>query len=535
MDNNAVPPPLPPRGSTRTSGPKPEAPTTSQPPDVSRTTKPPATCGNPDPAPNGTLPCNGEKHLPNGEQQRDHRHLAQGVRSMSSPAVTTPGSGATSLHAFGWYWGPAEKEVVKEAMAGMPDGAFMVRDASQTPGEYTLTVKKDGLNKLVRIYHEKGMYGFSKPCTYDSVAALILFYTAHSMSEYNHSMDVRLEKPVFKPSDTPVRTMPRSGRAQAKKSLSLDDQVSPRPGSGPTFKRAGTPEVVMADWYWGSITKAEVMERMADTADGSFLVRDSTNNPGEYTLTVKTGGMNRLVRIFNDGNRFGFSDPCEFDSVSSLVDYFKTHSLEEYNSTMRVRLLHPVRHSEADTELRDTNESLKQLQHINSMLNSLEKQFDKRSEDLELLKMNQDDLSREVKCKEAIIQVVDRQLGALAATMKQRVSSSKEVKDHVETTKMELEQMCERMHREFDAKVQECLESLSDVQHTLATVANMRLSKNEVEKEQRNLISSLVYHHGISQCDPRLQRQYVATPQAEATDRQAKLLERKAIPMLDTL
>ena len=60
--------------------------------------------------------------------------------------------------------------------------------------------RKDGLNKLVRIYHEKGMYGFSKPCTYDSVAALILFYTAHSMSEYNHSMDVRLEKPVFKPS-----------------------------------------------------------------------------------------------------------------------------------------------------------------------------------------------------------------------------------------------------------------------------------------------------------------------------------------------
>ena len=42
---------------------------------------------------------------------------------------------------------------------------------------------------------------------------------------------------------------------------------------------------------------------------------------------------------------------------------------------------------QADTELRDTNESLKQLQHINSMLNSLEKQFDKRSEDLELLKM----------------------------------------------------------------------------------------------------------------------------------------------------
>ena len=58
--------------------------------------------------------------------------------------------------------------------------------------------------------------------------------------------------------------------------------------------------------------------------------------------------MNRLVRIFNDGNRFGFSDPCEFDSVSSLVDYFKTHSLEEYNSTMRVRLLHPVRHSEVN-------------------------------------------------------------------------------------------------------------------------------------------------------------------------------------------
>ena len=51
---------------------------------------------------------------------------------------------------------------------------------------------KGGNNKLIRIMHENGKYGFSQPLTFFSVPDLVEHYQQQSLAHYNPRLDVRL-------------------------------------------------------------------------------------------------------------------------------------------------------------------------------------------------------------------------------------------------------------------------------------------------------------------------------------------------------
>ena len=69
-------------------------------------------------------------------------------------------------------------------------------DMSVNDGVNYLCYRKGGSNKLIKIYHRDGRYGFVEPYKFNSVIDLIFHYQTNSLDHYNQTLDVTLKYPV---------------------------------------------------------------------------------------------------------------------------------------------------------------------------------------------------------------------------------------------------------------------------------------------------------------------------------------------------
>ncbi|VDK67673.1 unnamed protein product [Onchocerca ochengi] len=76
-------------------------------------------------------------------------------------------------------------------------------------------------------------------------------------------------------------------------------------------------------WYHGNITREHTEKILSGQADGTFLVRDSTNFPGDYTLCMVFNGKVEHYRIYQLNGILTCDHEENFDNLTQLIAHYK--------------------------------------------------------------------------------------------------------------------------------------------------------------------------------------------------------------------
>ena len=75
----------------------------------------------------------------------------------------------------------------------------------------------------------------------------------------------------------------------------------------------------MTRWFHGKITRDEAEALLQPREDGLFLVRESTNFPGDYTLCVCYKNKVEHYRVIYKENKLTIDEEEYFENLSKLV------------------------------------------------------------------------------------------------------------------------------------------------------------------------------------------------------------------------
>ncbi|XP_046978268.1 tyrosine-protein phosphatase corkscrew [Vanessa cardui] len=180
------------------------------------------------------------------------------------------------------------------------DGYFLARPSMSNKGDFTLSVRRGTEVIHIKIQNNGeflDLYGGEKFAT---LSELVQFYMDNQgqLREKNGNI-IRIKTP-----------------------LNCAD---------PTTER----------WYHGQLTAKEAERMMLENGkNGSFLVRESQRQPGDFVLSVRTRDRVTHVIIRRKDNKYDVGGGQSFDDLVSLIEHYRNYPMVETTGDV-LRLIQP--------------------------------------------------------------------------------------------------------------------------------------------------------------------------------------------------
>lgn len=184
------------------------------------------------------------------------------------------------------------------------DGSFLVRPSRSSAGQFSLSIRRNNTVTHIKIRHINDLFDLHGGEQFATLPELIQYYTENQIKEKNGET-YKLGKPLN--------------------------------SSDPTTER----------WFHGSISGIDAERLIREKGvNGSFLVRESQSNVGDYVLTVRIkdeasgADMVKHVVIRHDNNKYDVGGGLKFVSLTELVEYYKKNPMVEHSGIV-LDMIHP--------------------------------------------------------------------------------------------------------------------------------------------------------------------------------------------------
>ncbi|XP_067006544.2 tyrosine-protein phosphatase non-receptor type 11 isoform X2 [Anabrus simplex] len=174
------------------------------------------------------------------------------------------------------------------------DGSFLARPSRSNPGDFTLSVRRNGEVTHIKIQNTGDFYDLYGGEKFATLSELVQYY------------------------------MENQGQLKEKNGEVIELRY-PLNCADPTTER----------WFHGHLSGKEAEKLILEKGkNGSFLVRESQSKPGDYVLSVRTDDRVTHVMIRCQDNCYDVGGGDKFDSLSELIEHYKRNPMVETSGTV---------------------------------------------------------------------------------------------------------------------------------------------------------------------------------------------------------